>query len=303
MSLIENNFGLARTTIAACVVSLTLVGCAERHPVRIATPPTIDAISAWVVAVNAALTTTNTGAPATPIEKRNKALSYSEALVMARYGETRKVLVKGRAITEISFDVLNLGLAGTVPIVNGARGKTILGALATGFLGIQKSVDKNLFQQQTTAALLSAMDSCVIKESAVIDGHRALDISQYDEYGVYADLVGLYGCTTLPGAIQELTETQSAASKETKENFAPVTEKTLAAFGAIQAAFAESAKSDRVAAIKFLKLLKVGGVTDSSTEAELLVAYQGLLPLAAKADFRKKMQDAANKSGLITPDE
>jgi hypothetical protein len=287
----------ARVSLALVVVILS--GCAGKHPIQIAASPGINALSTWITAVKAAVSDGLLGDGKTPEERRNRALSYSEALVLARYGEVRQNLVNGRAVTAVAFDALNLGLTAAVPIVNGERGKTILGALATGFLGLHNSLEKNVFQQQSSGALLTAMDTCITRQRRMLVDRRMLSIGQYDEYAVYSDLVQLYGCTTMAGAVQELTETQAVESKNQKQVIAPVSATELTAFQSIQAAFSKSVTTDKKAAVRFLTILKVPGISETSTNEELLAAYRGLLAAASTStEFRKSMQDAAREAGL-----
>lgn len=285
-----------------CLTAMMFIlsACSGRRPVRIATPGGMDAISTWRNAVQSEMKESLTGAPTAPDEIRNKALSISEALVVARYGNIRESLTRGRAFSAVAFEVLNIGLTATVPIVNGTRGKTILGSLATGFQGVQSSIDKNVFQQQTTGALLAAMDACVTRQRRLISERRTLPVATYDEYSAYADLVDLYGCTTLAGMVQELTETQAAESRSLKQVLRPVSSDTLRAFTSLQSAFISSLDSGGEAARKFLQLLKVQGVTPTSTREELVAMYRTLLSAAAASDeFRQTMRTAAIEAGLL----
>lgn len=301
VSWINRNVGRWQWLIVGALLSATVVsvGCVARHPVNIASPSGVNAIERWRIAAKAALTDTLTTAPTTDQGKRNFALSYSEALVMGRYGAIRNNLMNGRAATAVTLDVINLGLTATVPIVNGSRGKTILGSIATGLQGTQSSIDRNVFQQQTTGAILAAMDTCVTRQRRVLGEHRLLPVPQYDEYDVYGDLVQLYGCTTLAGAVQELTETQAIESRNTRQTLVPVSDATVSEFRSIQSAFIESVDGDKKAALGFLTRLKVQGLTEASSKEQFIAAYRGLLAAAGSNDeFRKAMQDAAQQSGL-----
>ncbi|MDX2149136.1 MAG: hypothetical protein SFV54_00245 [Bryobacteraceae bacterium] len=291
-----------RLSSSLCCAALMLgaTACSGRRPVRIAAPNAVDAVTDWRKAVSDEIKQSFTGAPTAPEDIRNKALSFSEALVVARYGNIRESLSRGRAVSAVAFDALNIGLTAAVPIVNGSRGKTILGALATGFQGVNNSIDKNVFQQQTTGALLTAMDSCVARQRAVLAQRRLLPFARYDEYNAYSDLVVLYGCTTLAGMVQELTETQAVESKNLKTVLKPVDSTTLTAFQELQAAFVKSLDGDSKAARKFLELLKVPGVTATSTREELTALYRGLLGAAAGSEeFRRTMLQVALDAGLL----
>jgi hypothetical protein len=275
-------------------------GCAGRRGVQLATKSSVAAISVWNTAVGDAVTATKIGAPSDDKGKRDLAIAYSTALVMAQYGSVRTSLMNGRAGTSIAFDVLDLGLTSTVPIVNGARGKTILGAIATGFKGTQLSIDRNLFNQQSTSAILTAMDTCVLRQRKLLDTKRALPVANYSMYDAYSDLVYLYGCTTLAGAMEELVETQSVAARQEKVTLVPITPEERDKFAAAQPAYIASIDGDKKVALDFLKAMDVQNLTTTSTRQDFINAYQTLgFKALSDADFKTKFLAAATKVGLI----
>jgi hypothetical protein len=287
-----------------CALTLLLlvgsVGCAARKGIQLATPDSVNAIAAWREAVNKSILELKIGAPTDEKGKRDVAIAYSTALVMAQYGTVRTSLMKGRAIGSIVFDVLDLGLTSSVPITNGARGKTILGSLATGLKGTQLSIDRNLFNQQTTGAILTAMDTCVLRQRRLIDTKRALPVADYSMYDAYSDLVYLYGCTTLAGALEELVETQSAAARQEKTTLITITEQERDKFQAAQKAYIASVDGDKTIALAFLKEMGVQNLTSASAKQDFLDAYQKLGFLAlTNADQKAKFLAAALKAGLI----
>jgi hypothetical protein len=278
---------------------LCFSGCGARKGVHLATPDSINAISTWRTASVAAISDITIGAPTDEKGKRDVAISYSTALVMAQYGTVRTSLMKGRAVGSIVFDVLDLGLTTSVPIVNGQRGKTILGALATGFKGTQLSIDRNLFNEQTTSAILTAMDGCILRQRKVIDTKRALSVADYSIYDAYSDLVYLYGCTTLAGALEELVETQSVATREQKNTVVTITDAELGNFKDAQTAFLASVDGDKSAALAFLKEMGVTNLTAQSSKADFTDAYRKLgVEALTKADGKTKFLAAAVKAGL-----
>ena len=165
-----------RLVAAWCLSAIFLSGCASQRPVKLVTPAGQNTISEWLTSVKGAVENATVPPPTDVKGKRNLAIAYTEAAVLSHYESVRAAISNGRAATSIAFDILDLGLTTTVPIVNGARGKTILGALATGFKGTQLSIDRNLFYQQTTSAILSAMDTCVLRQRRLLTNRRALAI-------------------------------------------------------------------------------------------------------------------------------
>ncbi|WP_031499141.1 hypothetical protein [Bryobacter aggregatus] len=191
------------------LATLLLGGCAARHSTKLVPPQTRDALAQWRTAINETLAKEQATDPKL---KRDLAISYSEAAVMSRYAAMRQSLSRGRALTAITFETLSLAATTAVPILNGARGKTVIGALATGLSGTRLSIDNNLFRNQTTGAILSAMDTCVSRQRNLLATKRKLPPEEYLIFDAYSDLVSLFACTTIEGAVQELGETQGAAA-------------------------------------------------------------------------------------------
>jgi hypothetical protein len=287
----------------ACVL-LTIIfidGCAFRKPIQLIPSNTKSALQQWEGAVKGAMSESGMAAPTDDAGKRNLAIAYTEAAVMSRYVAVRTNLTYGRAATSIAFDVIDLGSTVAVPIINGARGKTILGALATGIRGTQLSIERNIFDQQSMAAILSAMDTCVLRQRSLLANRRTLPVGQYMLYDAYADLVQLYSCTTLAGALQQLTETQSAAAEEQRRSIAPITISERDQFAAVQSAFQKSVNGDKTAALSFLKALKIEGLTANSEPADFVTGYRSLAVNAlTDSRFRTQFFAAARATGLLT---
>jgi hypothetical protein len=289
--------------LAVASAVIFIGGCSARKPIQIVNKPGQDALTAWIAAVKAGITDAGqTTATVNDPTGRNLAISYSEAAVMARYAALRNNLLTGRATTKVIFDVIELGLTAGVPITNGSRGKTILGSLATGFKGTNLSIDRNVFNEQTTATILSAMDTCVLRQQKVIAGKSALTIDRYTIYNGYADLTRLYGCTTLAGALQELSEDQGAAAKQEQQKtlIAPITAGDVVALREIQIAFAASVAGDKKLALAFFEEMKVQGLTVDSEPKEFFAAYRGLSAVLSEGTEVQRLIAAARKVKLLT---
>jgi hypothetical protein len=261
--------------VAVLLPLLVSSGCAVRKPIKVVTPGAQQALSAWITAVKSGIE--EVGASATKkggasdikqpgasdifsdITGRNLAISYSEAAVMANYMTFRDKLSDGRAGAKVFFDIVELGLTTAVPISKGARAKTILGSLATGFKGSNLSIDRNIFNDKSTATILSAMDSCVMRQKSAIADKISLPVDRYTIYNAYGDLTRLYGCTTVAGALQELSENQAVAARQAQERtlIAPISKERLLDLREIQIAFVEALRVDKKRALGFLIEMKV----------------------------------------------
>ena len=290
--------------IAVAVMLMVGVGCAVKKPILVVNPPAQNALTTWISAVKGALTGAGYANTVSLNQKegRNVAISYSEAAVMARYTALRNRLMRGRAATKVIFDVIDLGLTAAVPISNGTRGKTILGSLATGFKGANLSVDRNVFNEQSTATILSAMDTCVMRQRTLIANNSNLPVDRYTIYNGYADLARLFGCTTLSGALQELSENQAVAAKQAQQRtlLASITVDRVNELREIQIAFAASAAADKKLAVAFLQEMKVQGLTEASDAKEFLAAYRGLAVLLGQPTEVERFVEAARKVKLLS---
>jgi hypothetical protein len=288
--------------LLAAFAALLNNACAVKKPIQVVNRPAQNALSDWVTAAKAGMAAAGHNSSLNEVTGRNLAISYSEAAVMAHYTALRNSLLNGRATTKVLFDIVELGLTTAVPISNGARGKTILGSLATGLKGTNLSIDRNVFNEQSTATILSAMDTCVMRQRKAIADKSALPVDQYTIYNGYAELTRLYGCTTLAGALQELSENQAIAAKQEQQRtvIAPITEDRLTELREIQIAFVESVNGDKQLALAFLKEMKVQGLTDQSEPKEFLAAYRGLSSILGRATEVDRFVAAARRSKLLT---
>jgi hypothetical protein len=150
------------------------------------------------------------------------------------------------------------------------------------------------------ATILTAMDTCVLRQRKLLDTKRALPVANYSMYDAYSDLVYLYGCTTLAGAMEELVETQSVAARQEKVTLVPITPEERDKFAAAQPAYIASIDGDKKVALDFLKAMDVQNLTTTSTRQDFINAYQTLgFKALSDADFKTKFLAAATKVGLI----
>jgi hypothetical protein len=128
------------------------------------------------------------------------------------YGVYVSSLFSQKGAYAIAGDVVAAGLTTGSAISLVMRTKTILSAIATGMAGVSLSVDKNLFAQQTFAALTIAMQARRDQARATIDSNLALDVLDYPLAAVRRDLIAYFYSGSLPGALQEIQEEAAQAS-------------------------------------------------------------------------------------------
>ena len=129
--------------------------------------------------------------------------------------ETKLFLNEGRF--NVGADFLQLGMAAGGTLTNGARGKTILSALLTGVTGVNLSVDKNFFRQQTVQAITSSMEANRDRiKTVILQQLSSKDTTAYPYQAARADLIHYFFAGTLPSGLQQLNQDAGSNAKSEK---------------------------------------------------------------------------------------
>jgi len=138
------------------------------------------------------------------------------------YGQFTRQLFSGKASVGVTGDTLVLGLTAASTIATHTPTKTILSALGTAVTGVNLSVDKNYFAQQTFQSIAVAMTTRRDKARFAITQRLADDDAEdYPLEAAKRDLVAYFYSGTLPGGLQELQEESASAAKEQVTNPKP----------------------------------------------------------------------------------
>jgi hypothetical protein len=131
-------------------------------------------------------------------------------------------LYSGKGAIAVSGDTASLGLTAAVAIARKTATKTLYGALATALTGINLSVDKNLFGQQTYQVIALAMETRrTALYTEISDGLAKKSVLQYPLSAVKRDLVLYFYAGSLPGGLQEIQKEAGAVSATTDSKTKP----------------------------------------------------------------------------------
>jgi hypothetical protein len=131
-------------------------------------------------------------------------------------------LYSGKGAIAVTGDTVNLGLTTAVAIARKTAAKTLFGALGTAVTGINLSVDKNVFAQQTYQVIALAMETRRTALYAEIsDGLAKKTVLEYPLTAVKRDLVLYLYAGSLPGGLQEIQKEAGAASAVTDSQARP----------------------------------------------------------------------------------
>jgi len=135
------------------------------------------------------------------------------------YGQFTRRLYAGKADVAVGGDSIVLGLTAASSIATHTPTKTILSALGTAVTGVNLSIDKNFFAQQTYQAIAVAMSTRRDKaRTAIVQSLQDNDAEDYPLEAAIRDLVAYFYSGTLPGGLQELQEEAGSASKQQASN-------------------------------------------------------------------------------------
>ena len=151
-----------------------------------------------------------------PLTTEGKGFTYNAIADINRdYGEYIDLLTVGRAVTNVYYDTLNLGLTGAATAVTPASTKTVLAGLSTFFQGQKQSVDKNIFDDKAIFALTSIME---VRRSQILTAiTKKLNSSTYTLGEALIDLDSLYRAGSLQTALQAAFLNQSITPTPTSK--------------------------------------------------------------------------------------
>jgi hypothetical protein len=218
--------------------------------------------------------------------------------------ETKLFLNEGKF--HIGADFLQLGLAAGSTVSLGARGKTILGALLTGVTGMNLSIDKNLFRQQTVQAIASSMEANRDRiKTTILKQLSIKDTTAYPLAAARADLIHYFFAGTLSSGLQQVTQTAATDAKTQSTELAKAQVGTFSKIEAQSAVELREAVRKAMAAkdlskvIAWLKAMEMT-IADGASTTDVEKAYRELgEKILVDTTLRDKYFAEARKAGLI----
>jgi hypothetical protein len=209
--------------MAGCMLSLCFVGCSTTGTpkpalINASRLPSFNYTSAR--ATNYYLIVYNNAAPAEKVKVRNAILNDLMAVIDFNYHEFEGRLHSDKVLKNTTADVVTLGLTAASTAVGGEEAKTILSAIATGVVGANTSLDKNVFQNNTIEALELEMRSLrAQKEQDLINGMADTDAHYPLQSGI-RDVIAYYYAGSLTDAMLGLVEKTGADAQVNRANAA-----------------------------------------------------------------------------------
>jgi hypothetical protein len=154
-------------------------------------------------------------------QARNDILNDLMWLADDYYGQLTSELRNNNAWRQTLFDAAKLGLGAAGSVVGDAELKAILAATGTAVQGLNTSIDKNFYAQQSVEAIVAAMDSQRAEDKKLVVAGMAQFADQTPTYPLSQGLLDVqkYALdTTLTHALIALSQKAAAAAvKSTAE--------------------------------------------------------------------------------------
>jgi hypothetical protein len=152
---------------------------------------------------------------------QNRLLAYSDN----HYYRTRDTLVKGRDWMNFSAEVAGTTLSAVSALVGDVDLKSIISTTSALTQSTKVSIDKNLYAQQQTTAIVNKMDALRATIHTSIDSSQTVVIQQYGLEKALADAVKYDDAGTIQNAIIALTA--AAGSDKTEQENKEVANRQL----------------------------------------------------------------------------
>lgn len=145
---------------------------------------------------------------------RNDAIERVLPYIDSAYMDFITDLQAGRDRDNFVADLVELGGAAAVGIVNGERPLQIIGVGLTAIRGGRRSADLNFYKEQTTPVLITKMDGNRARVRAVILTREKDEVKDYSFGAAVSDIVDYYNAGTL---VRAFTELQKDTANQTKD--------------------------------------------------------------------------------------
>jgi hypothetical protein len=207
--------------LAFAVSALFFTGCAAT---RASKPGLVDAARLPSFnytsprAANYYLTAYDKATPADKAKVRNAILNDLMAVIDLNYHEFETRLRSDKALKDTSAEIVTLGLTAASTAVGGNEVKTILSAIATGVVGANSSLDKNVLQNNTIQALELEMRALrAEKERDLLSGMADSDAHYPLQSGI-RDVIAYYYAGSLTDAMLGLVEKTGSDAGESGQH-------------------------------------------------------------------------------------
>lgn len=147
---------------------------------------------------------------------RNQILNDLMGMIDYNYYEFEGNLRGDKTVQEMSADIATLGLTAAATVMGGAETKTILSAIATGVVGVNSTIDKEVFQSNTVQAIQLQMRSRRAAIEINLNAGMGKNIQKYPLQNGIRDVVAYYNAGSLTDALIGLVQSSGNNAQSNK---------------------------------------------------------------------------------------
>ena len=148
---------------------------------------------------------------------RNSVILGQMQAIDIRFSEFQEALYREGIITNLSLDILGIGVGAAGATVTGGNTSQILSAVSAGISGSQTSINKNVYYERTMPALLALMEAERAKIRTQIEQSLPLPADVYQIEKGLGDVGRYFIAGSIPGSIVVLTQNAGKAKQEAED--------------------------------------------------------------------------------------
>ena len=148
---------------------------------------------------------------------RNAVIYGQMQAIDIRFSEFQEALYKEGIITNLSLDILGIGVGAAGATVIGGNTSRILSAVSAGIAGTQTAFNKNVYYERTMPALLALMEAERAKIRNQIEQSLLLSVEDYPIEKSLGDIGRYFNAGSIPGSIVVLTQDAGKAKQEAED--------------------------------------------------------------------------------------
>jgi hypothetical protein len=153
---------------------------------------------------------------------RNQILTDLKTTIDYNYHQFEDNLRNDRSVQELGADLATLGLTAASTVMGGAETKTILSAIATGVVGVNSSIDKDFFANNTVQALQLQMRAARAQAEINLRTGMTNSIVNYPLQSGIGDIVSYYYAGSLNDALIGIVQSSGSSAQTNQAKAATI---------------------------------------------------------------------------------
>ncbi len=234
------------------------------------------------------------------MDARNELIKYAQGRIDRFYEEYTNNKKFNRVLLETIFDVLEIGAAVTIGIVNGknggARSKEVIAAALTGFQAARTALNKNFNLLETRIVINKMRENRAQILTRIVD-NMSKPVSDYSWLNAKNDLRQYLYAGTFGNALDSLAADTGAAAQNA-ETTLRVVSGDIVVVPEATAANASQAKRAQQILVELEK--KLGDPTPTTKDAALTKLKSILEELKKDPDLKDSIVDTSDGTAMIT---